>query len=356
MPIEQVFVVRDVRRRPPDRVQFAPTYGRLSAAGDYWQVAIRGRVVTPRPDNLRKSLLMQIFRRAIRVGPEQLANCPQLQSRIHDFLMLGLRNRPVSVRLGARLYPLKRRSKAGGYFNSPIRIPVCEVETNPAVEEAPTWVSFQHDEHHHAWEPGRAMLVPPVGPSVISDIDDTLKETHATNRRQLLLNTFLNPFSSIPGMASLFRTWALSGAAVHYVSASPWQLFGPLREFLAAEGFPDGSFDLRSIKLEGTGTLRLLLGGKRDKRKSVKNILRWFPHRKFLLIGDSGERDPEIYGWAARKFPDQVEMICIRHLQPLKRKRLRAAFHDIPKSKIRLFHDAEELATIRAIAWTGWEA
>ncbi len=333
----------------------SPSYGRLSPAGDHWQVAIRGRVVTPRPDNLRKSVLMRLFRRAIQVGPEHLANCPRLQSRVHDFLMLGLRNHPLIVRIGDRHYPLKKRSKTGGYFNSPIRIPICEIEAIAQADASPTWINFQHDAHHRATEPGRAMLVPPVGPSVISDIDDTLKETNATNRRELLLNTFLNPFLSIPGMASLFRTWELSGTAVHYVSASPWQLFAPLQDFLAAEGFPDGSFDLRSVQIEGTGTLRLLLGGKRDKRKSVRNILRWFPHRKFLLIGDSGERDPEIYGWAARKFPEQVQLICIRQLHPMKRKRLRRAFRDIPKAKIRFFHEAEELSEIRPIAWAGWE-
>ena len=353
MSIEQTNPLDLLQNDPIDTVQFAPSYGRLSPAGDHWQVAIRGRVVMPRPDNLRKSLLLRMFRRAIQAQPDELAS-PLLQRRIHDFMMLGLRNRPLNVRVGNRIYPLKKRSKTGGYFSNSIRIPVCEIDLSAIADASPMWLDYCHDEHHDAWQPGRAMLVQPTGPSVISDVDDTLKLTNATNRRELLLNTFLNPYQSISGMASLFRMWGLSGTAIHYVSASPWQLFEPLREFLLHEGFPDGSFDLRPVKLQGTGTLRLLLGGKRDKRKSVRTILRWFPHRKFLLIGDSGERDPEIYGWAARKFSQQVELICIRRVGAIRRKRLRRAFREVPKNKIRLFEHAEELSEIKPIAFAGW--
>ena len=335
-------------------VQFYPSCGRLSPGGDHWQVAVQGRVVTPRPDNIRKSVMLRLFRRALQASADQLQS-PVFQQRISDFLMLVLRDRQITAQIGNRLYPLKRRSKIDGYFNGSIRIPRVETALRIDPNERNAWIEFTHALHHPTWEAGQAQLIAPSGPSIISDIDDTLKITNVARRRELLANTFFHPFQPIDGMAAQYRTWALSGSVVHYVSASPWQLFRPLRDFLHAEGFPQGSFHLRSIRLQGTGTLKLLLTSKRAKKKSVRNLLRRFPHRKFLLIGDSGELDPEIYGWAARRFPSQVEQVCIRRLGKLKRKRLKRVFRNVPKSKWRIFESPEELADIRCVAEAGWQ-
>ena len=46
----------------------------------------------------------------------------------------------------------------------------------------------------------------------------------------------------------------------------------------------------------------------------IERILADFPRRRFLLVGDSGEQDPEIYGAIARKHPEQVERIFIRNV------------------------------------------
>ena len=78
-------------------VHFFPTCARLSPGGDYWQIAVRGRVVTPRPDNLRKTMLMHVLRRALNVSAAELAS-PIFRDRVADFLMLGLRDRNISVR------------------------------------------------------------------------------------------------------------------------------------------------------------------------------------------------------------------------------------------------------------------
>jgi phosphatidate phosphatase APP1 len=347
------------KSRPPASghlVQFFPTCGRLSAGGDYWQVAVRGRVVTPRPDNLRKTVLMRLLRRAVQVPTAEFES-EIFRDRVADFLMLGLRDRNISVTIDDRLYPLKKSSKASGYFVSSIRVPTVELDSSAAQLGDGMFrsVTFEHGNPFALSDPGTAQLIPPVGPSVISDIDDTLKVTNVANRQAMLANTFLKPFEAIGRMPEQYRTWALRGTAFHYVSASPWPLFRPLREFMQSQGFPMGSFHLRPIKIQGAGPLKLVVGSKQGKRKSVRNLLRWYPHRRFILIGDSGERDMEIYGWAARRFPQQIQKICIRQVKPVKRKRLRRAFHSIPRSKWRVFDSDEELSDIRAITHVGWQ-
>lgn len=84
---------------------------------------------------------------------------------------------------------------------------------------------------------GSVQLVSPTGISVVSDIDDTIKETHVLNRHELAANTFLREFRGVPGMADLFRRWAAGDHIVfHYVSGSPWQLYPALSDFLRRDG------------------------------------------------------------------------------------------------------------------------
>ena len=50
------------------------------------------------------------------------------------------------------------------------------------------------------------------------------------------------------------------------------------------------------------------------KVKTVSRLLERYPHRQFILIGDSGERDPEVYLQIAKKYPQQVGVILIREV------------------------------------------
>ena len=104
-------------------------------------------------------------------------------------------------------------------------------------------------------------------------------------RRELLLNTFLRPFSAAPGMAMRYRRIAgVASTRFHYVSASPLQLLPALEEFLAAEGFPAGSLHLR----ETSSLLRLWRSdSRRHKQATIEELLRDFPRRRFVLVGDS---------------------------------------------------------------------
>ncbi|MDM0113472.1 App1 family protein [Variovorax sp. J22R133] len=159
---------------------------------------------------------------------------------------------------------------------------------------------------------GRALLVPERGLSVISDIDDTIKRTQVRERREMMLNTFVRPFEPAPGMAAHYRAMARDPfTRFHYVSSSPIQLWPPLDAFLRHAGFPAGSVHLR----EST-TWRTIVpeeGESREHKSSaILNLFNTFPQRSFLLIGDSGELDPEIYGDIARAHGHRLQGIVIR--------------------------------------------
>jgi phosphatidate phosphatase APP1 len=192
-------------------------------------------------------------------------------------------------------------------------------------------------------------LIEPQGLSVISDIDDTLKHSHVICKRTLLTNTFLRPFETIPGMASVFRRWWAAGAAFHYVSSSPWQLYEHLAHHLAVEGFPTGSFHLRHFRLRDHLMRRLMLMRRSGKLSVIRRIVRRFPERRFLLVGDSGEHDPEIYGALARRHSRQIAGIFIREIdrQQSHERRFAKAFRDVDPALVTLYRDAGELAEVR---------
>ncbi|KAL9552655.1 hypothetical protein MBANPS3_003660 [Mucor bainieri] len=172
----------------------------------------------------------------------------------------------------------------------------------------------QHSKKNFFFPPsyGIVQLIEPYGVSVISDIDDTIKDTRVlSGARTVLSNTFFNPTRAIPGMADAYLQWYNLGASYHYVSNSPFQLVHMLHQFINNHHFPPGSFHLRP----STGLFsKLVQESGRSKRESICKILRDFPHRKFVLVGDSGEIDLEIYTRIAADFPGQIIKIFIRDI------------------------------------------
>jgi len=148
-------------------------------------------------------------------------------------------------------------------------------------------------------------------------------------------------------MSQLYRRWAEAGAVFHYVSSSPWQLFESLEQLCDEDQFPRGSYHLRTLRLQDPRVLTLLLPARWGKRRTIRSILRSFPGRKFVLVGDSGERDPELYGAAARRYPRSVARIYIRDVasRTMDRDRIRRAFRRSTSKTWRIFDHADQLAT-----------
>jgi phosphatidate phosphatase APP1 len=189
-------------------------------------------------------------------------------------------------------------------------------------------------------------LLPEKGLSVISDIDDTIKHTGVLQKKELLESTFGRPFASIKGMANLYQKFEKNASsAFHYVSSSPWQLQPDLQDFIVQEGFPMGSFHLKSFRLKDRKFFTLFEDPFTHKTSIIESIFNDLPHRDFYLIGDSGEKDPEIYANLAKRFPNRVARILIR-LVPTHSaddSRFAAAFAGVDPTKWQLFSLPSEL-------------
>lgn len=179
------------------------------------------------------------------------------------------------------------------------------------------WLTFHAISKDHSGI-GRVKLIEPEGLSVISDIDDTIKITEIpAGGKVVVRNTFFRDFIAVPKMAERYKN--LGNATFHYVSGGPWQLYRPLSDFIRKEGFPEGTFHMKSVpknllspttwknllKLIGDATLD-------QKIVQISEIMDRFPRRTFIFIGDSGEHDPEVYKHLRNIYSNQVKEILIR--------------------------------------------
>jgi phosphatidate phosphatase APP1 len=148
---------------------------------------------------------------------------------------------------------------------------------------------------------------------VLSDIDDTILETGVQRVGAMLRQTFTGSAltrTPFPGAAVLYRDLAADGDEenpVFYVSSSPWNLHTFLLGFLRHRDFPLGPVLLRDLIGNPDGRAR--------KHERIEEVLRLHPQLPFVLIGDSGERDPEVYADIVRAHPGRVLAVYIREVR-----------------------------------------
>jgi phosphatidate phosphatase APP1 len=154
---------------------------------------------------------------------------------------------------------------------------------------------------------------------VISDLDDTVIVTNVTSRLKMFLTVaLLNEHTRLPfkGVAAFYRALqaGASGAEnnpIFYVSSSPWNLYPPLTEFLRIHNIPLGALFLKDF---GNHTVFSSGDHQSHKLNSIETVLNTYPHLPFVLIGDSGEQDPEIYRQVVKKYPQRIRVIYIRSI------------------------------------------
>ncbi|KAL0579497.1 hypothetical protein V5O48_002539 [Marasmius crinis-equi] len=149
---------------------------------------------------------------------------------------------------------------------------------------------------------------------VISDVDDTVKHSDIPGgARSVFRNVFVNELEDlvIPGMGEWFSGMWAKGVRFHYVSNGPFELLPILGDFFKIAGLPPGSIKLRSYAGRSLFS-GLLSAPAARKRAGVQDILSAFPHSYFILVGDSGEQDLELYAELGKDNPHQVLAIFIR--------------------------------------------
>ncbi len=220
----------------------------------------------------------------------------------------------------------------------------------------PVQISYKHIPKKRTIQSGNkfngAILLPSANVSfgVISDIDDTILHTGvaSTLKWQVLYNTFFKAAGNriaLKGAAEFYHLLhkGKTGAEVNpifYVSHSPWNLYRYINYFLKKNNFPKGPIVLRNFprlfRKKNTSELP-------EKHQEILNLLEKHTNLKFILIGDSGEHDPDIYLEIVQQYPERIRAIYLRNVAHVKKmKRVQELFENYDEIPVLLVENSEQ--------------
>lgn len=200
-----------------------------------------------------------------------------------------------------------------GYFETSLRLPH-PPETNRIWHE----VHLELLKHEQKADAAGQILIPPEKAEfgVISDIDDTIIKTGAADLLEMARNTFLeNAMTRLPfdGVGEFYQALQKGTSdkpfnPIFYLSNSPWNLYDFLTNFMKLNNIPESPLLLRDFGLDEDKFIK----DDTHKKRQIHRLLTTYPDLPFVLIGDSGEHDPEIYDQAVKDFPGRFRAIYIR--------------------------------------------
>ncbi|HVE78331.1 MAG TPA: phosphatase domain-containing protein [Gemmatimonadaceae bacterium] len=210
------------------------------------------------------------------------------------------------------------------------------------------------------------VLVPPptAGLLVISDIDDTIVRTDATSPLRMARNVFLGNVHTrlpFPGVAAFYRALQRGTAVaaqnpIFYVSSSPWNFYELLIEYLRLQRIPVGPLMLRDWGLRAQGGPPTAHGA--HKLAGIQRILDTYATLPVILVGDSGQEDPEIYRDVVARYPKRILAAYIRDVTAAdaRRRGVAALAEEVAAAGSTLILADDTVAAARHAAEHGWIA
>ena len=324
-----------------EHVVFFRTSAWYESDADVWRIPIHGWIYEPEDSVARKSVFKEALETGFDLDVDETADMI-LSERLNLLIADNERGKQIVIDLAGRPYTLPQ-SAPNGHFEAILSLSGPEMAEYASAGRL-SYFAITHADEERVFS-GEVLLVLPEGLSVISDIDDTVKISEVTDHKRLLSNTFLREFEAAPGMQPLFAGWADQGARFHFVSSSPWQLYTPLASFLEDAEFPPATFSLKNVRFRDETLLNLFKKGTETKPAAIRTILDRYPDREFLLVGDSGEQDPEVYAALMHERPEQIKAVYIRNVTQETREgaRFSVVFDGLSPDRWYLFGDPREL-------------
>jgi len=311
------------------------------------------------------------------------------QRRIENNVLVGpLTNTTVNVQIsGFRHTPIELTTDSYGDIRANIQLSDCPFHLSkdvlfPAVDAFPAYTPtqptkireldatfFMGDKAIHANHNSTVLLVPPVGLTISSDIDDVLRVAEVWNWKQAMLWLVARPYKASEGMPSILRSWKLDESThFHYTTDTitlnaPFYISGTEREY------PKGSWDFRPFSLDKREMVNALTAPFRpnsshdvyrstplkeisDSRYSnLKRLLQHFPQRRFLFMGDTSTSSTcSAYPRLAKEHPDQVACILIRNTRATEEADWQSSdthhFLSLPRHKYFFYDNPKDLLNI----------
>ena len=223
-----------------------------------------------------------------------------------QFLDVQMPSAPVTITLGN--VTVQATTDRGGYVDTVVHghgLPAGWHDAVVRTEDGPTTrVPIQIVGAH-----------PQLG--LVSDIDDTIMVTHLPRPLLALWNALVvksDARKAVTGMPEFYTALSkrLDGPTV-YLSTGAWNVIGTVRRFVKRNGYPRGTYLLTDWGPSNTGWFR---SGSEHKRRELRRLAHDLPQVRWVLVGDDGQHDPQIYRDFAREYGPVVEHVVIRALSP----------------------------------------
>jgi phosphatidate phosphatase APP1 len=227
----------------------------------------------------------------------------------------------VRLRVEFRSQTKEMETNEEGFFS-------CRFQLSGPIEEEVFWTQASYelleniDEHMPTIQTVGDVLVIGKKPQfiIISDVDDTFLVSHSTQTfKKIRLMLFKNALtrSPFPGVVAFYKALQKGTAdsdfnPIFYVSSSERNLYDLLIDFCDFRDIPKGPFLLRDMQKSLYDLITAGGGNHLHKLEKIRELVNFFPEISFVLIGDSGQRDPEIYQKAVSEFPGRIKTIYIR--------------------------------------------
>ena len=299
-------------------VAFFPSTVAVKSDGSA-DLIVQGRAFRRAPSVPQGSPELEVDAAAI--PPAQRAMAEIYDERVRLLRSSGS-NETLAIHVGWEIVPVTPGE--AGYFRKSIALSQQQLQSLAA----DGFVGF-HDAASLA--SGKAAVVPSGALMVLTDMDDTIKISEMTCFLCKVKRAFYLPHEAVPGMKEQYQKWkADMGPAIHFhvVSAGPWQWQLPLQKFTDQQQAPDQpkfplfTWDMRVTELS---TLAGYIkeaghGGPLPfKVNTIRELMARFPASQFVLIGDSGEKDPEVFATLLRpdgtaNYAARIKHVFIRNV------------------------------------------
>jgi phosphatidate phosphatase APP1 len=223
-----------------------------------------------------------------------------------SFVTVPVSDAEVEIEAGGAVHRV--RSNRGGYVDA-----VVEGRFSPG------WETIRLSTPGAAGVRAQVRVVDPAATiGIVSDVDDTVMVTALPRPLLAAWNAFVldeHSRMAVPGMAVMFERLITEhpGAPVFYLSTGAWNVAPAISRFLSRHLYPPGPLLLTDWGPTDTAWFR---SGRQHKRATLARLAEEFPGVRWLLVGDDGQHDQELYAEFAAAHPDQVAAVAIRRLSP----------------------------------------
>ncbi len=196
---------------------------------------------------------------------------------------------------------------------------------------------------------------------IISDIDDTVIHTGATNFIRMVGVVMLGNAKTrlaFKGVAAFYKALKAGASGrgenpIFYVTSSPWNIYDVICEVFRVHGIPAGPLFMKDYGFDETKFIKSSHGS--HKLSAIREILRLYPGLPFILVGDSGQKDPEIYRQIVHEYPKRIRAIYIRNVtkDPSRAEAVRALGREISHTGTELILSEDTLEAARHAAKSG---